>query len=287
VNLWEALQEGKRLLTPVSDEPSVDAELLLRHVLNFDRGQLYIRLTANLDRDLELSFQALIDRRLAREPVPYIVGHKEFFGSDFVVSPAALIPRPETELLVEEAIKFTGDRSSDQPVLIADIGTGCGAIAVTLARLLPQARVIATDISKDALMLAKSNALRLAPGRTITFLQGDLLEPLEIPVHLIVANLPYIPTARWVRLPPEIQCEPREALDGGPDGLRAIARLLEMAPIRLKAGGAILLEIGDHQANAVTALARRTFPQGRTKVVKDLARRDRVVALDTRFDFSR
>ena len=281
MNLWEALQEGKRLLSPVSDEPGVDAELLLRHVLEFDRGQLYRRLTEPLDPSFEDSYRALLARRRAHEPIPYIVGQKEFFGLKFAVTPVALIPRPETEALVEEAIAFVRDRPDDLEVLIADVGTGCGVIAVTLAHLLPSACLIAVDISADALALAKKNARRHPSAHPITFLQGDLLESVDPTLDLIVANLPYVPTVRCAELPPEIQREPREALEGGPDGLREIARLLAMAPRHLNEHGAVILEIGDEHGQAATKLAKKAFPDGRMRVEKDLAGRDRVLVIET------
>jgi release factor glutamine methyltransferase len=282
VNLWEALQDGKRLLSPVSDEPGVDAELLLRHVLQFDRGQLYRRLTEPLDPPFRESYRDLLARRAGHEPTPYILRHKEFFGLDFEVTPAAIIPRPETESLVEEAISLVRDRSVDQVVAIADVGTGCGAIAVTLAHLLPSAALVAIDNSEVALALAKRNADRHPSAQPIRFLQGDLLEPVDSPLDLIVANLPYIPTARWAQLPPEIrEGEPREGLDGGPDGLHQVARLLAMAPKYLTESGGVILEIGHEQGPDVTSLALKAFPDSKVRVEKDLAGLDRVLVIRT------
>jgi release factor glutamine methyltransferase len=282
VNLWEALQEGKRLLSPVSDEPGVDAELLLRHVLHVDRGQLYRRLTEPLDSQFEEPYRSLLGRRASHEPTPYILGRKEFFGLDFEVTPAAIIPRPETEVLVEQAIAFAQDRPADQVVTIADVGTGCGAIAVTLAHLLPSAQLIAIDASSDALALARRNADRHPSAQPVRFLQGDLLDPIDSPLDLILANLPYIPTAQWAQLPPEIrEREPRQGLDGGSDGLRQIARLLAMAPSYLAEGGGVILEIGDGQAAAATTLALEALPNERVRVVKDLAGLDRVLVIRT------
>jgi release factor glutamine methyltransferase len=282
VNLWQALNDGRSLLSPVSDEPGVEAELLLRHALNFDRGQLYRRLTESLDEPFEKSYRGLLAHRVAHEPTPYILGHKEFFGLDFEVSPAAIIPRPETEALVEEAISFVRDRHADQPIVIVDVGTGCGAIAVSLAHLLPTAQLIAIDISPDALALARRNADRHVSAQPITFLQGNLLDALEAPVDLILANLPYIPTAAWAELPPEIRDhEPRQGLDGGPDGLRHIARLIAAAPEHLGDGGRLVLEIADEHATATTTLALDAFPDATINVHKDLAGLDRVLVVQT------
>jgi release factor glutamine methyltransferase len=282
VNLWEALQDGKRLLSPVSDEPGVDAELLLRQVLHFDRGQLYRRLTEPLDSQFEEPYRSLLGRRAAHEPTPYILGRKEFFGLDFEVTPAAIIPRPETETLVEEAIAFVQDRLDDQLVTIADVGTGCGAIAVTLASLLPTAQLIAIDASGDALTLARRNAVNHPSAQPIRFFQGDLLEPVGPPLDLILANLPYIPTAQWAQLPPEIrEREPRRGLDGGPDGLKQIARLLAMAPPYLAENGGVILEVGDEQGSAATVLALEAFPDSQVRIEKDLAGLDRVLVIRT------
>jgi len=282
VNLWEALQQGKRLLSPLSDEPGVDAELLLRHVLHFDRGQLYRRLTEPIDLPFEEAYRSLIARRAAHEPTPYILGHKEFFGLDFDVTPAAIIPRPETEMLVEEAIAFVQNRPADQVVTIADVGTGCGAIAVSLNHLLPSAQLISIDASADALALARRNADHHPSAQPIRFLQGDLLDPVDPPLDLILANLPYIPTAQWAQLPPEIrEREPRNGLDGGPDGLRQIARLLAMAPPYLAENGGIILEVGDEQSSAATTLALEAFPDSQVRIEKDLAGLDRVLVIRT------
>lgn len=282
MNLWEALQDGKRLLSPVSEEPGVDAELLLRHVLEFDRGQLYRRLTEPLDTHFEKSYSALLERRAAHEPTPYVLERKEFFGLSFEVTPDAVIPRPETEALVEEAIAFVRDRSVGRAVVIADVGTGCGAIAVSLAYLLPSAQIVAVDISGDALALARRNAERHPSAQPIRFLEGTLLEPIDGTLDLIVANLPYIPTADWAQLPPEIrEREPREGLDGGPDGLREIARLLAKAPEYFSEGGSLILEIGDQQTQAATSLALEAFPDGRVRIEKDLAGLDRVLVIES------
>jgi release factor glutamine methyltransferase len=283
VNLWQALNDGKSLLSPVSDEPGVEAELLLRHALNFDRGQLYRRLTEPLDPPFEKSYRGLLAHRVAHEPTPYILGHKEFFGLDFEVSPAAIIPRPETEALVEEALSFVRDRRAEESVVIVDVGTGCGAIAVSLAHLLPTTQLIAIDISPDALALARRNADKHVSAQPIIFLQGNLLEPLETTtVGLILANLPYIPTAAWAELPPEIRDqEPRQGLDGGPDGLREIAGLIAAAPEYLADGGRLVLEIGDGHGTATTRLALDAFPNARIGVQKDLAGLDRVLVVQT------
>ena len=228
-----------------------------------------------------VAFSALIQRRIGHEPTAYITGHKEFFGIDFKVSPGTLIPRPDTELLVETAIELA-NTAFPQSCLIADVGTGCGAIAIALAQHLPQANIYATDISAAALELAKSNCRTHRVSHRVRLLQGDLLEPLPEPVQLIVANLPYISEPELSKLPLEISMfEPQIALAGGPDGLMQIERLLSQASSKLLSGGAILLEVGYDQGTAVKALARKCFPTAKISVVTDLSGLDRVVRIFT------
>jgi len=221
----------------------------------------------------------VVRRRINREPSAYITGHTEFAGLDLVITPAALIPRPETELLVESAVELIS-RMEARPPLIADIGTGCGAIAIALALRLPAATIYATDVSGPALKLAALNCQRHSVADAITLLQGNLTEPLPGPVHLIVANLPYVRDSDVDALEPEISTfEPRLALNGGPDGLRLIEELLGQARQRPMPTGGILLEIGYDQAQAVCDLARDCFPHARARVTRDLAGLDRLVAI--------
>jgi len=280
VNVLEALRQARRLLPPVSDEPELEAELLLRHCLGVDRASLYRLLTAELSEEEQLRFRELVRRRLIHEPTAYIIGRKEFFSLDFEVTPEAIIPRPETELLVELAIEVAQENPSAQALHIADVGTGCGAIAVALAIALPEAKIAAVDSSAGALELAKRNARRHSVERRIRFISGDLLKTLNERVNVIVANLPYVTTADWKALPPEIrEHEPRLALDGGEDGLRVIERLLQQAPGRLTPSGVLLAEIGHNQGRAAKAAARTVFAQAAVKIVPDLAGRDRVLAV--------
>lgn len=226
-----------------------------------------------------LALSRLIQRRISREPTAYITGHKEFFGIDFEVSPHTLIPRPDTELLVETAIKLA-NAAFPQSCLIADIGTGCGAIAIALALHLPQAKIYATEISSAALEVAESNCQKHGVSNRIRLLQGDLLESLPEPVQLIVANLPYISEPELPKLPFEISMfEPQLALAGGTDGLTQIRRLLAQASSKLLSGGAVLLEIGYDQGPVVKDLARKYFPSARVSVATDLNGLDRVVTI--------
>jgi len=282
VNVLEALRQARRLLPQVSDEPELEAELLLRHCLGVDRASLYRLLTAELSEEEQQRFRDLVRRRLIHEPTAYIIGHKEFFGLDFEVTPAAIIPRPETEVLVELAIEAAHKKLLADALPIADVGTGSGAIAVALASALPEGKITATDTSPEALELAQRNAARHRVDKRIRCLQSDLLDTVPGRVDVLVANLPYVTTADWKALPPEIKDhEPREGLDGGPDGLRVIERLLEQAPARLSPSGVLLAEIGDMQGRAAKAAARAAFPEAAVKVMPDPSGRDRVLAVHT------
>lgn len=278
--LREALQWGERALAQSAlDSPRLDAEILLAHALGITRAQLHTHPRGQLNSAELASYRQLIERRARREPVAYIVGHKEFYGLDLFVDNQVLIPRPETELLVELSIEMAQARSLR---LIADVGTGSGAIAVSMAVHLPQARVYATDASSGALEVAACNCRRHGVEDRVRLLQGHLLKPLPQPVDLIVANLPYVSQAELSKLPPEIRCyEPGEALNGGPDGLDHIRRLLARAGGHLKPGGVVLLEIGATQGPAVAALARCYFPAARIEIVQDYAGLDRVMIVGT------
>ena len=272
MTLKQALHRARHILAEnnVEDAP-LECELLLRHVLKISRTQLYLDLEQGLSPQQEQNFWRLLQRRLNGEPTAYITGHREFYGLDFYVDPNVLIPRPESELLVETALGL----AQNHPLLtIADIGTGCGAIAISLALGLPQARIYATDISATALEVALVNCQKHGVADRVHLLQGNLLEPLPEPVDLIVANLPYV---RKSKLAPRF--EPRLALDGGSDGRERIHQLCRQADSKLRAGGSLLLEIGQGQRKAVTALLHHLFPEGKIEVMPDLSGIDRVVSL--------
>jgi release factor glutamine methyltransferase len=279
MELQVALAQAVTVLEDAGVEESrLDAEVLLAHALELTRAQLYARLNQRLSPQDQECYQALIAQRVRHEPVAYIVGHKTFYGLDFLVDRRVLIPRPETELLVERAIEMAQARS---PRLIADAGTGCGAIAVSLAAHLPEATLYALDASPDALAVAETNCRRHGVEGRVHLLLGDLLSPLPQPVNLIVANLPYIPQGELESLPPAIRdYEPLTALDGGEDGLVAIRRLLAQARGHLRPRGAILLEIGADQGPAVARLAQQRFPMAKVDVIRDYAGLDRVVVVD-------
>jgi release factor glutamine methyltransferase len=289
MTLWTLAQwrheATKELQAAGIEDARLEAEVLLRHTLHLDRAHLYARLQEGLSAEDQAVFRSLLARRLAHEPTAYIVGQREFYGLDLETTPAALIPRPETELLVEEAIArarlLGGQASRFERPLVADVGTGNGAIAVALAVHLPQAVLVAIDLSQQALALAIRNARRHGVESRISFLQADLLAPLARPADLIVANLPYVRSADWEALPPEIrEHEPRAALDGGPDGLREIEGLLRQAPSYLRPGGSLLVELGPPQAAHALGLARRCFPSAAARILPDGAGLDRLLVID-------
>jgi release factor glutamine methyltransferase len=219
----------------------------------------------------------LVQRRLNNEPSAYILGRCEFYGIELYVDYHTFIPRPETELLVEKAVELAHHISQpEKQVTIADIGTGCGAIAISLALALPQAKIYATDISASALQVAEMNCQRHAVTGQVELLHGNLLEPLPQPVDMIVANLPYIRTCEFKDLSPEIiDFEPTTALAGGRNGLDKIRQMLEQMPGKL--GACFLLEIGQGQGKIATSVVDSYFPQASIELIPDLGGIDRVV----------
>ncbi|HJQ70755.1 MAG TPA: peptide chain release factor N(5)-glutamine methyltransferase [Blastocatellia bacterium] len=250
----EAIAEGARLLAESRvDEARRTATVLLGCALSVDRTYLLTRSDQQVDDDRFQSFIEMVKRRAAGEPLQYITGHQEFYGIDFLVTPDVLIPRPETELLVECVIKLA--KSIHSP-LVVDVGTGSGCIAVTLASQIQSARLIATDISRAALAVASLNAARHNLEARIEFLEGDMLAPLagrglEGAADFIASNPPYIPTRDSHLLQRELDWEPREALFGGPEGLDSYARLLADGHGYVKPGGYLVCEIGYTQLDRI------------------------------------
>lgn len=274
----------QRLASAGLDTPRLDSEVLLAHLLGLARSQLYTYSERALSTGERVGYEELVKRRFRHEPVAYLVGTKAFYGLDLAVDPRVLIPRPETELLVDLALDLVGQAEANghQPVRLVDVGTGSGAIALAVAANAPTVQVFATDISPAALALAQENAHRLGLASRISFLHGDLLCPVPQPVHLVLANLPYIAEAEWPSLQPDIaDFEPALALSGGADGLALIRDLLLQAPAYLQPGGAMLLEIGSHQGKAVAQLATQAFPHGLVEVLTDYSYQDRMVQVQT------
>ncbi len=265
------------------ETPRLDAEVLLAHALDKDRTWLYTHPQEPLTENQVNRFYTLLSRRKRREPVAYITGHKEFFALEFQVNRHALIPRPETELLVEITLRIANERM--RASTIVDVGTGSGCIAIALAKNLAQVSLLAIDTSEQALHLARQNAAWHGVVDRITFLAGDLLQPLAHPVDLIVSNPPYVSDLELAAasMSPEVsRYEPRLALAGGQDGLEIIRQLLPQAKRKLKPGGSLLIEIGAKQGQAVTQLARTHFPTAKIEVKKDLAGLDRLLAVETK-----
>ena len=280
-------QSAATLAAAGIDTARLDAEVLLAHCLQVERTHLLAHPEQTLTSGQLACFRVLAQRRAGREPLAYLTGRRWFYGLEFAVTPAVLIPRPETELLVELALDWLSQYQSAgyRPVgyRVLDVGTGSGAIAVSIAaNTTPDVEILASDVSPESLRIAKQNARKHGVEERIAFLHGDLLDPLPDPVHLILSNPPYIASDILPTLMPEVQDhEPQMALDGGPDGLRIIERLLAQAPAHLSPGGAIFLEIGYDQGEAASVLARRYFPKAAVRVHPDLAGLDRVVEIQT------
>jgi len=270
------LRWASSLLAAHTDRPQVEAELLLTHLLDQPRTYLYAHPEVSLTSEQVTTYTKWAQHRAAGEPLPYITGQIEFFGLTFAVTPDVLIPRPETETLVEAALDWLKAHPAATAV---DVGTGSGCIAVALAVHVPALRLYATDISRAALDVARTNAERHNVADRITFLEADLLTPLPEPLHLIVSNPPYIAEGEWYALPLSVRQEPRRALLAGVDGLDAIRRLVQQARARLASGGLMLAEIGEWQGEAAQALAQAAFSKADVSILPDLAGKDRILKI--------
>ena len=261
MTIAEALKQASATLREASvPNDLLDAQTLLAHSLNCDRTHLIVHFNQQLTAEQQATYEALIARRATREPLQYITDQQEFFGLPFIVTPAVLIPRPETEILVEEVIRLAQLHQWTQP-LIVDAGTGSGCIAVTLARELEDAQVIALDVSTDALTVARRNAESNGVADRVQFLHSDWLSALpdEFRADFIVSNPPYVAADEMPTLQREVrEWEPALALSDQADGLSCYRRLLADAPSRLKPGGYFLCELGHTQAAAVSALVDQT-----------------------------
>jgi release factor glutamine methyltransferase len=278
VTLRQALTRARQMLLAAghSDNPSLESEALLKYYLKTDRAYLHREPDLAICEETAKAFFQGIARLVQGEPLAYITCSREFFGLDFYVDPRVLVPRPETELIVEEALRLARNCPVNS---VADIGAGSGAIAISLAKNLPQStRIYATDISAGALEVAGINCLKHGVSERITLLQGDLLSPLPEAVDLLIANLPYVSRGDLAALP-FARFEPAGALDGGESGLEIITRLCGALAGKIKPSGCILLEIGEGQGPAVTALLRSRFPSANISVLPDLAGLSRVVNL--------
>ncbi|MBI4761083.1 MAG: peptide chain release factor N(5)-glutamine methyltransferase [Chloroflexota bacterium] len=269
-------------LTPLTDTPALDASVLLAHLLGKPRAWVIAHPELTLTADQQKQLDDFLARLENGEPLPYVLGHWEFFGMDFDLTPDVLIPRPETELLVEKAIAWL--LQSPLSRTVADVGTGSGIIAIAIAASVRNARLLATDISPQALQVAKRNAAKHRVLERIEFIECDLLpDPSKIAnlqsnLNLLCANLPYIPTQTLHSLPIYGR-EPTLALDGGADGLDLIRRLLRLAPTWMTPNSLILLEIESTLGSQTLDLARSTFPHAEIQLHKDLSRLDRLLEI--------
>jgi release factor glutamine methyltransferase len=277
--IGEILTRSISFLKETSETPGLDAQVLLAHLLERPRSWILAHPEVHLSRDQGITVESQISRLARGEPLPYILGSWEFYGLEFVVSPDVLIPRPETEFLVDRAIYWLRELERRNVELRAiDVGTGSGCIAISLAVYVPGIIISATDISPAALKVAHKNADRLSVSNNITFFECDLF-PRDLIHHrfsLIVANPPYIPTKVLPKTPENVG-EPRLALDGGFDGLDLIRRVLYDAPPRLLPGGILLMEIEASEGPIVVLLATKAFPMAKIHLYKDLAGLDRLL----------
>jgi release factor glutamine methyltransferase len=288
VLLQDLLDSTITRLLPFSDTPQLDAQVLLAHIFEKPRTWLLAHTGSAPDVKRTARLEKLVRRLERGEPLPYVLGHWEFFGLDFEIKREVLIPRPETELLVERAIAWMQLSAAGSPSgrgrMVADIGTGSGCIAVSLAKNLPNIHVLATDISPAALKIARRNAKRFNVLSQIDFLTCDILPPhasLQASARrfdLLCANLPYIPTAKLQSLPIYTR-EPTLALDGGPDGLAPFRKLLELVPEWMAPGSRILLEVESTRGAAVLSLAYDAFTAASFHLHQDLAGRDRLLEI--------
>ncbi len=281
VTVAEALAAGtRRLRAEGMESAALDMSLLLAETLGLDRLGIFLNQERPLDPKERARLRVLFDRRLRREPMAYILGRREFYGLTFMVSRDVLIPRPETEHLVEAVLAWLKARPVDAPEpLLADIGTGSGAIAVAAAHHFPAARWLATDVSESALGVAALNAERHGARERIELRQGSLYEPIDETLDAIVSNPPYIADGERAGLEPDVRdWEPAGALFAGPDGLDCIRELIAGAPERLRSGGRLWMEIGSAQSGAVKTLLEANGAFEQIKVITDYAGLDRVVA---------
>ncbi len=260
-----------------AESPRLDAEVLLAHVLGWPRVQLYTHFEDEVGEPARSAYRELVKKRSEGAPVAYLVGRKEFFSLALAVSPAVLIPRPDTETAVVAALDCLKGRRSPH---VLDVGTGSGCLALAIAKQCPGARVIAIDISNDALAVASANAAALGLSDRVEFRQGDLVEAVlgEGPFDLIVSNPPYIPSGDLENLEPGVRdFEPHLALDGGYDGLRIVQRLITTAPESLMKGGWLVLEIGSAQEAPVRIMIDDAGGYSLSPTIRDAANHPRVI----------
>ena len=280
MNLKETLNiTSQELIKTGSPDAKLEAEVLLRHVLKIDRATMFSELEKNLSEDSVNNIAALVKRRVQKEPLAYITGNKEFYGLLFEVSKDVLIPRPETELLVDTVITKAKLLTKNE-ITIVDVGTGSGAIAISLAVNIPNSNVIAVDISKSALEIADENRRTHGMYSRVKLRLGNLLEPVTDNIDILVSNPPYIRKDRLDFLQDEVLKEPLMALDGGADGLTLIKELLSQARDKMASTSVILFEIDSDQGIEAAEISKSYFPNGEVTVLRDLSNDDRAVLIE-------
>ena len=277
LSLGDFLRKTSPEITQLVELPQQTLLVLLSHVLEQPQTWILAHSEAALSATQQAKLTALIARLKQGEPLPYLTGRQEFFGLSFEVSPAVLIPRPETELLVETALRWL--RSHPTANSVVDVGTGSGCIAVSLAVNTPTLHIVATDISAEALIIAQRNAQIHHVEDRITFQEADLISAELGRFDLVCANLPYVPTSKIAKVN-SLPYEPALALDGGPDGLALIKSCLACAPAHIRAPGMLLFEIEASMGNAAIALARKAFPRAKVTLIPDLAGKERLLTIE-------
>ena len=272
------LQQTRHQIDPYSSSPNLDALVLLGFITGKTKSQLLADPSPELTLQEQSQLIKSLDQIKGGIPLPYVIGTWEFYQLPFSVTPYVLIPRPETEGLVERAIDWFENHPSRRTCL--DLGTGSGCIAVSLAKRIPGLKILATDFSYPALLVARKNARQNKADKSINFLAADLLAGFQIKIDLLITNLPYIPTEKLKSLP-VYQTEPRLALDGGPDGLSQIREVLDNASGSLNPGGLILMEIDEGKGPGSLDTAHAMFPRAEICVEKDLAGMDRYLMVQT------
>jgi len=276
-DVW--LAAAAELETAGIDDARFEAEVLLRHATGLTRAQLYASLTDEVDPAAQDRFQTALAERTTRKPLAYITGTREFYRLEFHVTPDVLIPRPESELLVDAALDHMR-QARIRSALVADVGAGSGAVGIALARHRRGVNLICSDVSREALQVARDNAQRLLRRPKASFVQGDLLTPLPGPFHCVVANLPYIPEERLEELEPEVaEHEPRVALTPGTRGTELILRLITQLPSRLHPNGIAVLEVDPGQESAIADAAQQMLPNADIAVLDDVSQRPRAIRI--------
>ncbi|MEW6412479.1 MAG: peptide chain release factor N(5)-glutamine methyltransferase [Candidatus Zixiibacteriota bacterium] len=273
-------EKGKILEKAGIERANGEVEIILCYLLDIGRLQLYLHGETLIDDDILKRFDEIMEKRLTRYPLQYILEESWFYGRKFFVSPAVMVPTPETELLCESALRFIKQKGYSRP-RIADLGVGSGVISVTMAKELPDCEILAIDVSSDAIEVARKNADDLGASEKITFVQSDYFENIsdDARFDLIMANPPYISDEEYKSLPPEVLADPRISLTSGEEGLDAVKTILKGAPNYLAGGGRIMFEIGYNQADRVTQLTAEDDRYKSIVILKDLNDIDRVVIL--------